>query len=346
MRPTSQDRRRWHRARAFTLIELLVVIGIIAVLIAILLPALNAARRQANTAKCASNMRQLALAVLSYTVSNKNALPPALVSADAADATSPYPDGWYWAAELVKQHYIDAPNIFIGTTITKTYDSNSVFQCPAGLSGEDQAPGLGTGNSNIGVNPVDPANSTGSYGAAVSPRTDGQDPYAVASWYQLCAVNTGNVKAFGDGSGSVDAPFVYYNANKNGTCAGYSGPIPPGMGGQMSLPYARKMSRIRKSEIVCMIAEASSINWLMSGSGFNPQSNTINGETIWMQAVSARHGKPQGNHSYTHFAFFDGHVSLFHTRGFETYVDPVSGKGGAPNITSAQGIVFVMSQAR
>jgi len=64
-----------NRFRAFTLVELLVVIGIIAVLISVLLPALNKARNAAVRTQCLSNVRQLATVMRLYAHSSRDYVP-------------------------------------------------------------------------------------------------------------------------------------------------------------------------------------------------------------------------------------------------------------------------------
>ncbi|MHC4353859.1 MAG: type II secretion system protein, partial [Planctomycetota bacterium] len=66
-----------HKARAFTLIELLVVIAIIAILMAVLMPALNRARLQGKRAACMGNLKQLTLAWIMYADENDDKIPVA-----------------------------------------------------------------------------------------------------------------------------------------------------------------------------------------------------------------------------------------------------------------------------
>src|ERR1700689_3676318 len=72
--------------RGFTLVELLVVIGIIAVLISMLLPALNKARKSTYVVNCASNMRQIGQAMYAYPVDYRGQLPFAVMD------VGPYPN--------------------------------------------------------------------------------------------------------------------------------------------------------------------------------------------------------------------------------------------------------------
>jgi prepilin-type N-terminal cleavage/methylation domain-containing protein/prepilin-type processing-associated H-X9-DG protein len=80
------------RRRAFTLVELLTVLFIVALLMAVLLPALSKAREQAKATACLSNLRQLGVALTAYQNAYRNEFP--------ADAHSGWGGGASWVVTL------------------------------------------------------------------------------------------------------------------------------------------------------------------------------------------------------------------------------------------------------
>jgi prepilin-type N-terminal cleavage/methylation domain-containing protein/prepilin-type processing-associated H-X9-DG protein len=152
--------------RAFTLIELLVVIAIIAVLIGLLLPAIQKVRDAAARASCQNNLKQIALACTNYEVANGN-YPPSNTP-NALNPSAPRA-GWpvlvlpYLEQEPVRNIYVATANWYdsvndtarnaqVKTFLCPSANTGRVGQCPAvGLTGEPLVSGAAWDYTNVAV---------------------------------------------------------------------------------------------------------------------------------------------------------------------------------------------------
>jgi prepilin-type N-terminal cleavage/methylation domain-containing protein/prepilin-type processing-associated H-X9-DG protein len=113
------------KRRAFTLIELLVVISIIALLVALLLPALQSARASGWSVQCLSNQRQMGIAFNSYANEFADYIPDFYIFA------SPGAPGGTWCQKLGRAGYVGTSSLHTSTFGPTIGERWPIFRCPA-----------------------------------------------------------------------------------------------------------------------------------------------------------------------------------------------------------------------
>src|SRR5690242_20628076 len=180
----------------FTLVELLVVIGIIAVLIGILMPALSRARESARIIKCASNLRVIAQASINYAIDNKNCCLPTVIWKDAGGGSN---KADWWAHLLLYRKYLPRQNV---TSNDSPMAFDSVLVCPSVqfdlITANSTLDGIRRKQSDW-LEPSTPDNPPGlwvdiAYGINGTTYSSNEAQHVVNQYYPSTSISFGNAK--------------------------------------------------------------------------------------------------------------------------------------------------------
>ena len=288
-------RREDARRAGFTLIELLVVIAIIAILIGLLLPAVQKVREAAARTQCINNLKQVGLGLQNYHDANLK-FPPGYVSAYDAAGNDTGP-GWGWAAHILPQ--MEQDNLFRQIDLKQPIEAGAnaqarvvvvkSFLCPSDTTPQQAfpvGPRSAGGQLTSTTCTVAPANYVGNFGVG-EPGVDGDGVFYRNSTVKIADITDGTSSTLMVGERS----FRIAEATWVGSVTGANHAVTPGS------PLT--------------FAEPPAANFILSHTG-----ETFQGPAYPQESnhYSARH-TGGGN-----FVFADGHVAyLSRSTTYDTY---------------------------
>jgi prepilin-type N-terminal cleavage/methylation domain-containing protein/prepilin-type processing-associated H-X9-DG protein len=319
------------RRGGFTLIELLVVIAIIAVLIGLLLPAVQAAREAARRMSCVNNLKQMGLGLHNYESSN-GAFPPATILVyPAAGAGKPTWQG-SWSINARIAPYLELGPLYNEINFTFTYSdppNTTVANTPIKLLFCPSDPGPTIDNSTI-PNGQDTGNATSSYGQFVG------------DWFVWAQGAPRNVSAFGPNFSRVLANFTDGLSNSMAASEGFIGHLqaracyswptsPPGMS-----PTSVPTPDVSVATLTSLLSACSSSSRFGQGAG---HTRWVNGGVYYSGITTAV--PPNTNVNYPGFSGPFDWVSIDENNGGPTYasLSASSYHSGGVNVLMADGSV-------